>query len=89
MKRILILIALVIVMVALHETTHYVIFSYYNCKDIKAGFCGINPCVDADLASCSYLSDMKMLHGLNDIVGYNIMPFLTMILYFVILKHNQ
>jgi len=68
--------------IALHELTHYEIFKNHGCEDIhfKINKKGIHT-----IAFCP-TDSQDLSNDINEIVGYNIMPFLMSILFILILK---
>lgn len=78
-------IVLVLSMLAMHEITHYIILDYYGIEDKEVvfnfGYVGIRytgECVD----------DCLLANSINEVVGYNVMPFLILICFIMIIKQE-
>jgi len=73
--EIIFIIFIFLMVIVLHEITHYEIYRAHNCKDIgfKIGIKGISI-----YATCP-TDNQDLAQNINEIVGYNIMPFLMLI----------
>jgi hypothetical protein len=76
-------IILVVVFIISHEITHEVIFEQYGCEDIRIDYFkyGAIATTSADCGNISNHDSMVQLQLLNEIVGYNIMPFLLFLVW--------
>ncbi len=78
MKLLVILLIVLIFFMTImaHELTHYEIFRSYNCEDMgfKIDWKGVYA-----TATCPN-DDGELAHNINEIVGYNIIPMLMLIL---------
>lgn len=66
----------------LHEQTHAEIFRQANCSEIRMG---LGPGYAYTEADCSNLeaaekATLRITNGINEIIGYNIIPLLLIIL---------
>ena len=72
----------------IHEKTHEQIAIYYGATETKIVF-QLYP-LKLHVVDNSFCNDECYLaHSINDIVGYNIMPFLIMIIVFLLLNDEK
>lgn len=63
----------------MHEMTHAIILYYDGCDDYKVGFFSEGSLVYLEPGDDCEMSETGRLgHIINEIVGYNIMPFLAL-----------
>ena len=74
-RMILRLIILLLVLVTLHELTHYQIFKEYDCSDIKIGLDWRGAYTSADCSN----PDVKLPQAITEIVGYIFIPMFMMV----------
>ena len=74
-RMILRLIILLLVLVTLHELTHYQIFKEYNCTDIVVGVNWNGAYTSADCSN----PDVKLPQAINEVVGYTFIPMFMML----------
>ena len=85
-KTEIIFIILIFLMVLVqHEVTHYEIFKSHNCENIgfKINIKGIYT-----YATCP-TNEQDLAQDINEIVGYNIMPFLMFIMILLIIGKDK
>lgn len=69
----------------LHELTHATIYEYYDCYDIEYHLeLGWYP---ASVSAYCYDEDHKLAQSINEIIGYNVMPFLIILIYILYYHH--
>ena len=78
-KEVFFIIILLAVFVYLHEATHYAINLNFGCDKLEFDFDGLGIVSTIDPSSCIN-DDVLLAHSINEIVGYNIMPFLLLII---------
>jgi hypothetical protein len=74
-RLILRLVILLLVLVTVHELTHYQIFELYNCTDIMMGVNWNGAFTSADCSN----PDVKLPQAITEIVGYIFIPMFMMV----------
>lgn len=87
---ILLVVIIMGVFVYVHEHTHAVIYYYFGCENITEHYLDWSNNSDAPFMALAYTradcdngyvkGNMYASHSMNDIIGYNVIPFLIAIL---------
>lgn len=79
---------IVCIFVVFHETTHKAIFEMVGCEVTEVHY-GINNYVRANCPAGNAEHKADILNGINEIVGYNIVPFLILIVAILLIKEKN
>lgn len=72
-------------LIAMHEITHYQILKYYGVDDENIYFFANWQMVGLYYeGECN--DSCQLAHSINEVVGYNIMPFLVFICFILVVK---
>ena len=78
MMRWLFIVAIILSYLLFHELTHYAIFKVYDCEIDKYSWYYVKGICPND--------DARLPQAINEIIGYNIMPFLVLFISIYIAK---
>jgi hypothetical protein len=78
----MVIVAIFTMLILFHEYTHATIFRSYGCTNIRHGF---EPVAFYTTANCPDNSS-SLATGINEIVGYNVAPFLGIMIFLLYKK---
>lgn len=74
------------VVVMIHEGTHGVIMEYYGCENVTYGVSQVAFYTNCTDDGAGWTDSETLAHSVNEVVGYNIAPWLALIVVLVMFR---